>query len=156
MQDTQFKNQLIDIDLKGKTLPAVTSADEGKVLTVDSSGAWTASEVVSNYTVNISLTNPANPGQMSRCEIWTTASNSFMDRIEQKDTLTSPTGSSEFTVDDTIFGVQVEFYGSSVSVSGANATCTGGANLVNTDSTQMLFEITGDCTITISGVDYDD
>ena len=42
MQDTQFKNQLIDIDLEGKTLPTVTAADEGKVLTVDSSGAWTA------------------------------------------------------------------------------------------------------------------
>lgn len=44
MQDTQFKNQLIDIDLEGKTLPTVTAADEGKILTVDSSGSWAAAE----------------------------------------------------------------------------------------------------------------
>lgn len=35
MQDTQFKNELIDIDLEGKTLPAVTASDEGKVLAVE-------------------------------------------------------------------------------------------------------------------------
>ena len=117
------------------------------------------------YTVTISLTNPTNPsdaGDNYACEIYDLESYDSQNpsagvgsKIGQ---IATPTGSTEVTVPTTSYGIYVPFAGISVWQNSKNTTCAGGVsitNFVNWD-TAYWFAVTGNGTITISGVNYND
>lgn len=165
-------------------LPTVTASDNGKVLMVVG-GVWqvaslplassnafgvvkvdgttiTATDgVISTaggsgaYEVTITLTNPVNASQFSRCTVLQMASSDPYDGSGVAlQTITSPTGSETYEIPATAYGLMVTPYG--VSPYGGSATCTGGVTFVRDDGGQFIFSVTGDGTATIDGVDYDD
>lgn len=165
-------------------LPTVTASDNGKVLMVVG-GVWqvaslplasdsafgvvkvdgttiTATDGVistdggaTSYQVTVTLTNPVNASQFSRCRVLQMASSDPYDGggVELQ-TITSPTGSETYEIPATAYGLMVTPQG--VSPYGGSATCTGGVTFVSDDGGEFIFSVTGDGTITLDGVDYDD
>jgi hypothetical protein len=171
-------------NLSIRELPSVGSADNGKVLMVVD-GTWqavslplasdsafgvvkvdgttiTAADGVistaggaTSYEVTVTLTNPVNAGQFSRCTVLQMASSDPYDGSGVAlQTITSPMGSETYEIPATAYGLMVTPYG--VSPYGGSATCTGGVTFVRDDGGQFIFSVTGDGTATIDGVDYDD
>lgn len=104
------------------------------------------------YSVTLTLTNPANSSEFSSCEVFQQDSaDLFPEEQEMLGTITSPTGSATFAV--SMPYMQVIYHGMSVAV--GTATCTGGVSLATDNSSVQIFQVTGDGTIVSDGVDYD-
>lgn len=114
-------------------------------------------DVPSGYTVTVSLTNPVNESGFSGCDICGALSNDVYDWGEQIGSISSATGSTSVSVDSSNYGIIVIVRGTSVSTDMSMCSCTGGVSAEDTDySGAILFHVTGNGTITIDGVDYDD
>lgn len=120
--------------------------------------------------VTVSLTNPVKPSNFQQCEIFaseTGAIDSSGSRPtyaigEQLATISSASGQAEIEAPGVMYGIVVRITGTVIqpSISQTNVTCTGDVNyigsLVSPIGTAVLFEVTGDGTLTINGIDYDD
>lgn len=110
---------------------------------------------ISGRKVTVYLTNPRNPSSFSRCELWQALSSDPYDTGLSLGTINSPTGSAEVEVPGDVYGIIV--YCSGGSVGGGSGSGTGGVTFAETDYMGWFsFEVTGDGTATIDGVDYDD
>jgi hypothetical protein len=113
-------------------------------------------DVPSGYTVTVSLTNPVNGSSFSSCYIRSTLSNDIYDNVDTIGSISSATGSTEVSVDSTLYGITVYINGASVLTDLSMCSCTGGVSAEDTDyAGAILFRVTGNGTITIDGVDYD-
>lgn len=168
-------------------LPAVTAADNGKVLMVVD-GIWqvaslpiasdnafgvvkvdgttiTATDGVistaggaETYEVTVSLTNPSYGQYFNRCDIYgydTTAEENtvLLGKID------SPTGSATVEYDPSLHEkLSIHFdtnWGTAYNPS--DITCTGGVSFYDFNSANdAIFNVEGDGTITINGIDYGD
>lgn len=114
-------------------------------------------DVPSGYTVTVSLTNPVNASSFSRCSIYEVLSSDVYDWGDQIATISSATGSTSVSVDSSNYGIVVVASGASVYTDLSMCNCTGDVSAEDTDGAgAILFHVTGDGTITIDGVDYDD
>lgn len=110
--------------------------------------------VSSGYTVTVSLTNPVNSSAFSRCSIYEALSNDPHDTGTHIANINSPTGTATINVSSSIYGIAVVFEG--LSVDGGSASGTGGVSYSTGDIYDaFVFQVTGDGTATIDGVDYD-
>ena len=107
------------------------------------------------YTVTVSLTNPVNSSAFQDCTIFEQNSANYYDVGATIGTISSPSGSTQVSVPGSLYGIAVILQG--ISVYSPNASCTGGVTEIGNDSTGVLwYQVTGDGTITINGVDYSD
>lgn len=115
-------------------------------------------QVPSTYSITVSLTNPVNSGQFHYCEIWQMASDSTTDLANVKlAVITSPTGSCVVECSTAAYGLYIYPWGTSTYADSNNVSCTGGVSLSRQEDNQIfVFTLTGDGTITIDGIDYDD
>lgn len=114
-------------------------------------------DVPSGYTVTVSLTNPSHPSAFISCHIYEALSNDLYDWGNEIGSVSSPTGSTEITVPASVYGICVNFSGSSMYTEISNCTCTGGVSVEETDyAGTFLFSVSGNGTITIDGVEYAD
>lgn len=113
-------------------------------------------DVPSGYTVTVSLTNPSNPSEFNACEIHLMSTPDDFSSIDPIQTINSPTGNATVTVPNSAYGIFLFFIGTSVSVYSASITVTGGVQYSIHEYDTVAFEVTGDGTITLDGVDYDD
>lgn len=114
-------------------------------------------DVPSGYTVTVSLTNPVNASSFSRCSIYEALSSNVYDWGNQLATISSATGSTSVSVDSSNYGIVFVASGASVYADLSMCNCTGNVSAEDTDGAgAILFHVTGDGTITIDGVDYDD
>lgn len=114
----------------------------------------------SNYTVTISLTNPVNASEFSYCHIYDLTTYDSGDPWggagSQIGSISSASGSTSVDSYATSYGIIVYLVGASV-YTYTDPVCTGGASFTDMDSTgSFFFHVTGDGTITIDSVDYDD
>lgn len=113
--------------------------------------------IPSGYTVTVSLTNPVNAVSFRGCCIYEAFSNDVYDQGNQIGSISSATGSTSVSVDSSNYGIIVIVSGTAVSTDLSMCSCTGGVSAEDTDSGgAILFHVTGDGTITIDGIDYDD
>jgi hypothetical protein len=146
----------------GSSLPAVTSADDGKVLMVVN-GAWAADalpvyngEIVTPaYNVTVSLTNPVHSGDFVYCKIYTIPDESDPNAYgEEIGSISSPSGSAEITVSGAD-GIAVVCRSGSTYIPNGAATCTGGVSEISTFYNAVRLLVTGDGTVVIDGIDWD-
>ncbi len=110
-----------------------------------------------NYTVTVSLTNPVNPGEFSSCTIQDLITYDSYETGDFIGSISSANGSTSVESNSSSFGILVTLDGASISTWGAQVICTGGVSLEENDGYGSLyFNVTGNGTITIDGVDYDD
>ena len=114
--------------------------------------------VSSGYTVTVSLTNPINPSQFSYCDICEQYSAADYDAGLTLGQIQSASGSTSVTVPTSLYGVFIVImsnYGSSFSSN--NISVNGGVSYIGWDGSDgAKFEVTGNGTITIDAVEYDD
>lgn len=113
-----------------------------------------------NYTVQISLTNPVNPSGFMECGIFKLCTDDEYDAdSEYIGSITSPTGSTTVTLDDSAPYVAIVFQSYySVATDYSAIGTTGGVAWDGNTWTQgtIICVVTGDGTITVANVDYDD
>ena len=112
-----------------------------------------------NYTVTVSLTNPVNPSWFLSCSIKDVITYDSADQWNGDNigSISSASGSTNVESNSSSFGILVFLNGASISTWEAQIICTGGISLEENDGYgNMFFNVTGDGTITIDGVDYDD
>lgn len=111
----------------------------------------------SGYTVTISLTNPAHASSFRDCQIYEALSNDVYDMGKNIGSILSATGSTEVSVDTSMYGIVVVASGTSVYTDLGMCNCTGDVSAEDTDfGGAILFGVTGNGTITIDGIDYSD
>lgn len=104
--------------------------------------------------VTITLTDPVNDHNFGSCDVYEALSNSVYNTGTFLGTIDTPTGSITVEVRKTIYGVTCFFYGDVVTIPWQEDT-TGGVTLSGIDpSFAVLYQVTGNGTATISGVDY--
>lgn len=117
-------------------------------------------DVPSGYTVTVSLTNPVNSSEFTSCTIYdlTTydSGDPWSGQGSQIGSISSASGSTSVDSYPTSYGIEVYLNGSSVYAYN-NPVCTGGVSFAYMDSVgSFFFQVTGNGTITIDGVNYDD
>ena len=111
------------------------------------------------YTVTVSLTNPVSPSDFISCDIYDAPTSDPDDAGSSIGSISTASGSTEVLVGSASYGIVVEPYGNwGNSFYTSDISCTGGVTLTSVECTDYgaLFEITGDGTITIDGIDYGD
>lgn len=106
------------------------------------------------YNVTISLTNPVNASYFNNCTIYKALSSDNFDNLDKIGEIESASGSTVVTISD-FFGLNVYLDG--MSVGNPTISCTGGVSYIGNDFNYgtWLFQVTGDGTITLDGIDYD-
>lgn len=111
-------------------------------------------EAFSSYTVSISFTNPINDQNFAGGFVYEMLTSEPSDTGEDIGEIDSSTWSEEVTVNSSVFGVEINLY-----VGGTMTfppICTGGVSYVGTNGNSIwYFEVVGNGTITIDGIDYD-
>jgi hypothetical protein len=105
----------------------------------------------------VSLTNPINQSQFSYCYISEQYSAADKDAGVTFGQIQSASGSTSVTVPISLYGVFIDIngnYGSSFYSN--NISVTGGVSYIGWDGIGAKFEVTGNGTITIDGVEYYD
>lgn len=112
----------------------------------------------SSYSVTVSLTNPVSERYFQSCEIYgyDTTTGKTGTRLG---VINSPTGRTTVEYDPSLHEKLAINFSSKwgTSYGSSNITCTGGVSYYGRDTmTYDVFNVTGDGTITIDGVDYSD
>lgn len=119
---------------------------------------WTGTEirpVQSKYTVTVSLTNPLHSSGFGNCGIDELLSTSDSDTGKRLGDIDRSDGTKTVFVDG-VYGLMIRVDGLSVGiVDSSMITCTGGVTLIRA-GVESMYQVTGDGTITIDGIDYDD
>lgn len=110
----------------------------------------------SNYTVTVSLTNPLNRSEFSSCVIFEALSNDPWDTGKQLDVIISADGTKTIQLSSSVYGLNIKAHGTSVSIPTSGISTTGGVTLKQVDGEIVIVEVTGDGTITLDSIDYDD
>ena len=138
-------------------LPVATDSQYGVVMVdgttitanggvISTAGGSTASEVT------VTLTNPRNASEFRRVVV--SESDTQTGAATDLGTITSPTGSGTYTVEKPY--LQVAPFGvGSPWIDESSCTCTGGVAFDSSFDGTGIFLVTGDGTVTISGLDYD-
>lgn len=120
--------------------------------------------------VTVSLTNPVKPSNFQQCEIFASETGAIDSSSlrptyaigEQLATISSASGKAEIEAPGVMYGIVVRITGTVIqpSISQTNVTCTGDVQYIGTLvaslGTTVLFEVTGDGTVTLNGLDYSD
>lgn len=162
--DAANKKYVDDAVAAAGSLPAVTSADNGKVLMVVN-GAWAADSLpvyngeiyTPTYTVTVSLTNPVNSSGFRSCYIYTIPDESDPSTYgEQIGSISSPSGSAEVSVSE-VYGIAVQLNPFGVlSIPTEAVACTGGVSKISIVNDTVRLMVTGDGTVAINQVNWDD
>lgn len=110
----------------------------------------------SNYTVTVSLTNPRNGSKFSGCNIMEALSNDPWDTGAYLDTIISANGTKTIQLSSSVYGLNITAHGTSVSIPTSGISTTGGVTFKQVDGEIVIVEVTGDGTVTLDSVDYDD
>lgn len=110
----------------------------------------------SNYTVAVSLTNPLNRSEFDGCYIFEALSNDPWDVGAQLDAIISAVGTKTIQLSSSVYGLNINAHGTSVSIPTSGISTTGGVTLKQVVGENVIVEVTGDGTITLDGIDYDD
>ena len=135
-------NLLAENIKKGVVIFGITGPDEG-------GGS-------SNYTVTVSLTNPLNSSEFDCCYIFEALSNDPWDTGEQLDVIISAVGTKTIQLSSSVYGLNINAHGTSVSIPTSGISTTGGVTLKQVVGEIVIVEVTGDGTITLDSIDYDD
>lgn len=107
-----------------------------------------------SYTVTVSLTNPVNPSEFSSIDVMLVSSNSEQSVIRYLEQINSPTGSKVYEVEPSAYGILIFPNGASPAM--GTSSCTGNITLASDTGYSAIYHVTGNGTITIDGIDYDD
>ena len=110
----------------------------------------------SNYTVSVSLTNPRNRSEFGSCYIYEALSNDPWDTGNYLDAIVSADGTKTVQVSSSVYGLNIDAHGSSVSIPTSGISTTGGVTFKQKEGSIVIIEVTGDGTVTLDGIDYDD
>ena len=110
----------------------------------------------SNYTVTVSLTNPRNSSQFVSCDIYEALSNDEWGAGEYLDAIISADGTKTIRLSSSVYGLNINVHGTSVSIPTSGISTTGGVTFKQVDGEIVIFEVTGDGTITLDSIDYND
>ena len=110
----------------------------------------------SNYTVTVSLTNPLNRSEFDGCTIFEALSNDPWDAGKQLDAIISADGTKTIQLSSSVYGLNITAHGTSVSIPTSGISTTGGVTLKQVAGEIVIVEVTGDGTITLDSIDYDD
>lgn len=110
----------------------------------------------SNYTVTVSLTNPRNRSEFSSCDIFEALSNDQWDTGAHLDNIISADGTKTILLSSSVYGLNITAHGASVSIPTSGISTTGGVTLKKVEGEIVIVEVTGNGTITMDGIDYDD
>lgn len=110
----------------------------------------------SNYTVTVSLTNPRNRSEFDGCYIFEALSNDQWDTGEQLDVIISADGTKTIQLSSSVYGLNITAHGTSVSIPTSGISTTGGVTFKQVIGEIVIAEVTGDGTITLDSIDYDD
>ena len=109
------------------------------------------------YTVTISLTNPVNSQYFQSGSVCEALSDDPWDTGNELGTFSSPTDSISVVVPTTVYGIEVVLTSNYIGAYPWNATCTGGVSVSqNYEPGMVVFEVTGNGTIVMDGVNYND
>lgn len=112
---------------------------------------------VTNKTVTVTLTNPVNASYFRGCTISELLSEDLYNGGEALGTISSATGSATVTVPSDINYISIYFDSSFPAADPGLATCTGSIVASDIyDSSTLMFNVLGDGTITIDGMNYYD
>lgn len=136
--------------------------DDDRIISI--TGTYTGA--ASTYSVTISLTNPRKPNYFYSFVIVEQLDDGWQSEppTGEGDTIgniTSPTGSATVTVAANNYGLHCEVYGSGGGAANydyATFACTGGVEYVGRQAFTYwpMFHVTGDGTLTISDIEWDD
>lgn len=112
--------------------------------------------VVTGYTVTVSLTNPISSGYFSSCTIYERLTGGA--KGNQIGSISSASGSTTVSVDPSAYGLWIDLRGGYISPP-ADATMTGGVSGYDWNDGNQAYvtvNVSGDGTLTLKGIDWDD
>lgn len=121
------------------------------------SDAVDAGWVTQGNDVTISLTNPryASSAATPACKVYGATSESYVPSGDPIGTIDEPTGAVALVVDESLYGVVVDFSANGNAYVYDTVTCTGDVTKTGVQSKRVLLKVDGPGTATIDGVNYD-